>query len=157
MARKSIIDTEARTPSQNAITLLVTFCAAFTTAMIVCMIFGTIFADEESKRGIMYSWSVLGACACAAVLQFVFFTPTVIKKMAYPLRLLLFGVCLYVVLAALAVAMSWFPTGMVGAWVSFTVTYLITLAALTALFAIKHRHEERVLNERLSEYRRNNG
>ena len=46
--------------------------------------------------------------------------------------------------------------GMVGAWASFTVTYLVMLAAATAAFAAKHRREERTLNEKLNEYRRNN-
>ena len=156
MTRKDIIDTEARTPAENARTFLATLCVSFTATMVICMIFGTIFADEASKQGIMYCWSVLGACVCAAALQVVFFTPVVIKRMTYPLRLLLFGACLYVVLAVLAVTMAWFPIGMVGAWASFTVTYLVMLAAATAAFAAKHRREERTLNEKLNEYRRNN-
>ena len=106
MTRKDIIDTEARTPAENARTFLATLCVSFTATMVICMIFGTIFADEASKQGIMYCWSVLGACVCAAALQFVFFTPVVIKRMTYPLRLLLFGACLYVVLAVLAVTMN---------------------------------------------------
>ena len=156
MTRKDIIDTEARTPAENARTFLATLCVSFTATMVICMIFGTIFADEASKQGIMYCWSVLGACVCAAALQFVFFTPTVIKRMAYPLRLFLFGICLYAVLAALAVTMAWFPTDMAGAWASFTVSYLVALAAATAAFAAKHRREERALNEKLGEYRKTN-
>lgn len=157
MARKDIIDTEMRTPAENARAFMLTLCISFTAVMAALLIFGTIFADEGSRKLIVYCWSVLGACACSAVLQFVFFTPTVIKRMAYPLRLLLFGVCLYAVLAALAVTMSWFPTGMAGAWISFTAIYLVILVAITAMFAVKHRREERVLNERLGEYRKSNG
>ena len=156
MTRKDIIDTEARTPAENARTFLATLCVSFTVTMVICMIFGTIFADEASKQGIMYCWSVLGACVCAAALQFVFFTPVVIKRMTYPLRLFLFGVCLYVVLAVLAVTMGWFPADMAGAWASFTISYLVALAVATAAYAAKHRREERTLNEKLNEYRRNN-
>ena len=156
MTRKDIIDTEVRTPAENARAFLVTLCAPFTVLMVVCMALGTVFADEESKRGIMYCWSLLGACVCTAALQLVFFTPTVIKRMAYPLRLFLFGVCLYAVLAVLAVAISWFPADMAGAWASFTVSYLAALAVATAAFAAKHRREERVLNEKLGEYRKTN-
>ena len=108
------------------------------------------------RQGVLYCWSVLGACVCAAILQLVFFTPVIIKRMAYPLRLFLFGVCLYAVLAALAVVMAWFPVDMVGAWVSFTVIYLVMLVAATAMFAVKHKREERALNEKLDEYRKNN-
>ena len=156
MTRKDIIDTEVRTPTENARTFMQTLCVTFTAVMVVCMVFGTVFADEGSRQGIMYCWSVLGACACAAVLQFVFFTPVLIKRMAYPARLFLFGVCLYAVLAALAVTMSWFPVEMVGAWASFTAVYLAMLAAATAIFAVKHKREERILNQKLGEYRRKN-
>ncbi len=105
----------------------------------------------------MYCWSLLGDCACTAALQFVFFTSTVIKRMAYSLRLLLFGVCLYAVLAVLAVTMGWFSADMVGAWASFTISYLVALAVATAAYAAKHRCEERALNEKLNEYRMSNG
>ena len=157
MTRKDIIDTEVRTPAENTRTFLITLCASFTVMMVVCMALGTVFAGEESKQGIMYCWSLLGACVCTAALQFVFFTPVIIKRMAYPLRLLLFGICLYAVLAILAVTMGWFPTDMVGAWASFTISYLVALAVATAAFAAKHRREERILNEKLNEYRRSNG
>lgn len=156
MTRKDIIDTEVRTPAENARSFLTTLCVSFTIMMVVCMALGTIFAGEESKQGIMYCWSLLGACVCTAALQFVFFTPTVIKRMAYPLRLFLFGICLYAVLAVLAVVMRWFPADMAGAWVSFTISYLVALAVATAAYAAKHRREERTLNEKLNEYRRNN-
>ena len=157
MTRKDIIDTEVRTPAENARSFLATLCVSFTIMMVVCMALGTIFAGEESKHGIMYCWSLLGACVCTAALQFAFFTPTVIKRMAYPLRLFLFGICLYAVLAVLAVVMRWFPADMAGAWVSFTISYLVALAVATAAYAAKHRREERTLNEKLNEYRRNNG
>ena len=156
MTRKDIIDTEVRTPAENARAFLVTLCASFTVLMVVCMALGTVFADEESKRGIIYCGSLFGACVCTAARQFVFFTPTVIKRMAYPLRLFLFGACLYVVLAVLAVVLRWFPADMAGAWVSFTISYLVALTVATAAYAAKHKREERALNEKLNEYRRNN-
>ena len=157
MTRKDIIDTEERTPAENVRAFLHTLCIGFTTIMVISMMIVTIFADDGARREIMWCWSLFGSCVCAAALQFVFFTPVLIKRMSYPLRLFAFGVCLYAVLAALAVATSWFPTGMAGAWVSFTVIYLIMLAAATAVFTFERRLEERRLNEGLSEYRKNNG
>ncbi len=153
MARKDIIDTEKKTPAENVKTFLSTLCIGFTTIMIICMVFGSIFADEGSRQGINYCWSILAVCAIAAALQFVFFTPTFIKRMAYPVRVAIFGICLYAILAVVAVAMSWFPVDMVGAWVSFTVTYLAILAAATIFFHFKAKREYRDLNERLAEYR----
>ena len=156
MTRKDIIDTERKTPAENVRTFLLMLCVGFTIVMTICLIFGTIFADESARQDIDYCWSILGACVIAAALQFVFFTPTLIRQLAYPIRLLLFGLCLYAVLATLAVTMSWFPTDMVSAWASFTITYLVMLAGATAFFSFKARREYRNLNEKLAEYHREN-
>ena len=155
MMRKDIIDTETKTPAENAQTFALTLCVGFTVTMIICLIFATVFAGDEAKQGIGYCWSILASCAVAAALQFIFFTPVFIKRMAYPTRLAIFGVCLYAVLAAVAVAMNWFPVDMVGAWVSFTITYLVMLAGATAFFHFKAKREEHLLNEKLDEYLRN--
>ena len=157
MKRKDIIDTERLTPAESARSFLHTLCISFTTVMVVSMAIVTMFATGEARQQIMWCWSLFGSCVCAAALQFVFFTPVVIRRMAYPLRLFLFGICLYAVLAALAVAMSWFPTGEAGPWVTFTVIYLVMLVATTAMFTAERRLEERRLNEGLAEYRKNNG
>jgi len=156
MARTNIIDTEKKTPAENARTFVVTLCIGFTVIMVICMALGSVFADEQAKQGINYCWSLFGACACASLLQFVFFTPVIIKRMSYPLRLLAFGICLYVVLAALAVAMSWFPANMAGAWVSFTISYLCALAIASAFFSVKQNRERKEFDDRLADYRRDN-
>ena len=153
MLRRDIIDTEMKTPAENARTFLSTLCVGFTVVMVVCMVFGSIFADDGARQGINYCWSILAACAIAAALQFVFFTPALIRRMAYPTRLAIFGICLYAILAVAAVAMNWFPVGVAGAWVSFTVTYLVILAAMTAFFHFKMKRDCRALNEKLAEYR----
>lgn len=44
--------------------------------------------------------------------------------MTYPLQLLLFGICLYAVLATLAMTMAWFPADMAGDWVSDDVSFV---------------------------------
>ncbi len=157
MKRNDIIDTERKTPAENARTCIITLCVGFTTIMVVALALGSFFADEQAKQGINYCWSLFGACVGATVLQFVFFTPTIIKRMAYPLRLAAFGVCLYAVLAAVAVAMHWFPVDMAGAWVTFTVSYLFALAVASVFFAIKQKRESQEFDDKLEEYRRNNG
>ena len=111
----SISDIEVRTPAENARAFLVTLCISFTIVMIVYMALESAFVGDGLRWSMAYCWSLLGACACTAELQLVFFTPVVIKRMTYPLRLFLFGICLYAVLAALAVTMAWFPADMAGA------------------------------------------
>lgn len=152
MAPKSIIDTEHRTVGENARSFAVSLCVGFTIVMLACMTMGSVFADETSKRGIDLCWSVFGVCVASAALQLVFFTSTVIRHMAYALRLPLFGLCLYAILATTAVLMSWFPSDNLGAWLSFTITYLLIFAVIATIFGFAHRRQQRELDEKLAAY-----
>ena len=154
MSSRDIIDTEKRTPAENLAELARSICIGFTVAMIALLAWGTCFADGTTKQGIYYCWSILAVCVATSVLQIVFFTPAVISRMAYPVRLALFGVCLYATLCALAAFLGWFPMSNPGAWVTFTVVYLAILAVLTLLFNAKLTRETRKLNEGLAEYRK---
>jgi hypothetical protein len=155
MRKDDFIDTEKRTAGENARAFIVTLCIGFTIIMVTCMTLGTIFLDEQNRQGLQYAWSILGGCLAAAVLQFLFFTPTVIKHMTYPLRLTAFGICLYAVLAIIGVIMRWFPSESIGAWMGFTLIYLAVFAATAAVYACMWRHQSRELNQGLARYRKN--
>ena len=154
MIDRDIIDTDKKTPVENLGQLVKSNCIGFTVAMIAFLALGTCFADDTAKQGIYYCWSILAACVAASALQLVFFTPAVIRRMAYPARLALFGACLYAVLCALAFIFAWVPASSPGAWVTFTVVYLAILAVLTLVFNAKLSRETRELNDRLAEYRK---
>ncbi len=152
MINRDVIDTDKKTPVENLGYLVKSICIGFTVAMIAFLALGTCFADDAAKQGIYYCWSILAACVAASALQLVFFTPAVIRRMAYPARLALFGACLYAVLCALAFIFAWVPASNPGAWVTFTVVYLAILAVLTLVFNAKLSRETRELNDRLAEY-----
>lgn len=154
MINRDVIDTDKKTPVENLGQLVKSICIGFTVAMTAFLALGTCFADDAAKQGIYYCWSILAACVAASALQLVFFTPAVIRRMAYPARLALFGACLYATLCALAVFLGWFPVSDPGAWVTFTVVYLATLAVLTLVFNAKLSRETRELNDRLAQYRK---
>ena len=154
MINRDIIDTDKKTPAENLGQLARSICIGFTVAMTAFLALGTCFADDAAKQGIYYCWSILAACAAAPALQLVFFTPAVIRRMPYPARLALFGVCLYAALCALAVFLGWFPVSDPGAWVTFTVVYLAILAVLALVFNAKLSRETRELNDGLAEYRK---
>ena len=150
---KTIIDTERRGAGKALRMLCVNFCIGFTIFILMSMIFGMIFADEQAKQGILYCWTIAGAMLAAVIMQLIFFTPFVIRRMSYVVRTVLFGLCFYVVLAALAVAFNWFPADMPAAWISFTVIYLVILALSTVVFTAFYRREMKQLNEKLVEYK----
>lgn len=154
MINRDIIDTDKKAPVENLGYLVKSICIGFTVAMTAFLALGTCFADDAAKQGIFYCWSILAACVAASALQLVFFTPAVIRRMAYPARLALFGACLYAVLCALAFIFAWVPASSPGAWVTFTVVYLAILAVPTLVFNAKLSRETRELNDRLAEYRK---
>lgn len=154
MINRDIIDTEKKTPAENLGELAKSTCIGFTVAMIALLAWGTCFADSAAKQGIYYCWSILAVCFVTAALQLVFFTPAVIRRMAYAARLALFGVCLYAFLCVLAVLLNWFPAADPGAWAIFTVVYLAILAVLTLVFNAKLSRETRELNDKLAEFRK---
>lgn len=154
MINRDVIDTDKKTPVENLGYLVKSICIGFTVAMIAFLALGTCFADDAAKQGIYYCWSILAACVAASALQLVFFTPAVIRRMAYPARLALFGACLYAVLCALAFIFAWVPASNPGAWVTFTVVYLAILAVLTLVFNAKLSRETRELNDKIAEYRK---
>lgn len=148
-----IIDTERKGAGEVIRMLCINFCIAFTIFMVMSMAFGMIFADEQAKTGIMYCWTIAGAMLAAVVLQLVFFTPLLIKRLGYGARVALFGICFFAVLAPLAVVFNWFPADMPVAWVSFTIIYLVILALLSVLFTALYRKQTKRLNEMLAKYK----
>lgn len=154
MIDKNVIDTDGKTLAENLTGLLSNICIGFTISMAVVLAVGSCFADGATRQLIRYCWVLLAVCAAGPVLQFVFFTPTLIRQMTYTRRLTLFGICLYALLGALAVALGWFPAANPGAWATYTVCYLAILAALALMFNVRLRRETRELNEGLAEYRK---
>lgn len=150
MERRDIKASESIAMSKRLKGLCLNTCVGFTLFMVMCMIFGSIFADEDAKRGIFYCWSILGACAVAAVMQFVFFTDALIRHLSYPVRLILFGICLYAILAGMAFAFAWFPMENPGAWISFSVIYLLIFAAISLCFHLCEKRQTKLMNERLA-------
>lgn len=128
-------------------------CAIFTIAMALWSAVGLAFAGPE--YGLVVTLSLLGACLLLAALQSLWFTDRWIRSLAYPGRLLGFGLCAFAALAACALAGRWFPEDNPGAWLSFTLVYLAVLGIVTACYAIRYRRDSQDLAEALSRYRQN--
>ncbi len=157
MIKRDIIDTEKRTLAENLTELTNNVCIGFTVAMTAVLALGTCFADGATKQGIYYCWGILAVCIATPLLQLVFFTPTMIKRMTYPMRLALFSACLYALLCILAILLGWFPTNNPAAWTTFTVVFFAILALLTLVFTAKLNRDTREMNEKLAEYRKSMG
>lgn len=148
-----IIDTERKTPGEIMKMLCINFSIGFTLFMLFAMFFGMIYADEEAKADIMYCWTIAGAMLLAVVLQLVFFTPLLIRRLNYGARIALFGVCFYAVLTPLAIVFGWFPAELPGAWLIWSLTYVAILALCSLLFTGIYRRETKLLNKQLERYK----
>lgn len=124
-------------------------CVIFTVACAVALAVGT----AAGAAGVAYGWSLLAASAAGAVLQAVFFTDVLIRGVPYPVRVLLFGVGFYGLLAWVAAACRWFPVDRPGAWVMFTAFYLGGLVAGCVAQTVRERAEERRLAEHLDRWK----
>lgn len=150
---KRIIDTERASVGVALKQLGFNFCIAFTIFTLMSMVAGMVFGDQAAREHLVYAWTMVGALLLAAVLQMVFFTPVVIKRIGYGARMAGFGVCLFAVLAVCGAVFDWFPADNVGAWISFAITYLVILALMSALFTAIYRRKSKQLDESLAKFK----
>ena len=148
-----IIDPERASIGKVLKDLAVNFCIMFTLFTLFSCVFGLVFADEVAKPGIIMCLSIGAAMLVCAALQAVFFTPVLIRRMGYGPRLVLFGICLYALLAVYGAVFDWFPADNVWAWVGFTITYLVILALMTVLFTAINRRDIKALNDGLARFK----
>lgn len=72
--------------------------------------------------------------AGATLLQYIFFSGRVIKKMRYSLRLLLFMAPMLAVVTLCALCFHWVPAGNLSAWLLFFAAFLVCFALICAGF-----------------------
>ena len=109
------------------------------------------------NQGITICFSLIIASLLGGLLQQFWFSYLLLMKPSYPVRIAGFGLSYFVVLAFCASMGAWFPTKNLGAWISFTVTYLLILAIITAGSAFAFRHQGASYSERLAAYRKQQG
>lgn len=130
---------------------LVHACVYFTIAMALWLIVGFVFAGPV--EGIVVSASILAACVLMALLQSLWFTDRVMKRPGYPVRILGFGVCGIVALAACAWLGGWMPRDVPGAWITFAVIYLLLLVLFTVVFSFVYRNEVAKYSDALKRFK----
>lgn len=152
-----IVNPEEVSVSKALKGMALNFCIGFTLFTLFSCLFGLVFAEQSAKPGIIMCLSIGAAMLIAAALQTVFFTPVLIKRMGYGVRLTLFGLGLYALLAICGLIFNWFPGDNAGAWISFTVSYLVILFLMTALFTAINRRNIKALDEGLERFKAKNG
>lgn len=126
-------------------------------AMVFCgltlayTVIGWLFFEVEAVSvGLVMQF--LGIAALASILQYIFLSENVIKKMRYSIRLLLYFIPLYLLVSGFAVGFQWFPIN-VGTWALFSVIFIAIFLILTAVFAIYYRIVGQRYQERLDAFK----
>lgn len=127
-------------------------CLTFTAAVCILMTVCWIWGWEESVN-ITMLFQLLVASVCMTFLQWVCFSAPILGKTRYTVRLLLFTVTTFPVLAVLAWLGDWFPRDQLGAWVLFAMIFLAMLGVFTVSYEIYYRITGRRFDQRLEEYR----
>ena len=127
----------------------------YTAAMCIYLFFLWAFQQEGASLSALFSLLLVGVMS--GLVQVVAFSGLLIKKLAYGWRMVLFFVVFGAILTVFAVGFGWFPTGSVGAWVSFAVIFVLIFVAIAGGIEIYYRASGRKLDDRLDWYRRCKG
>lgn len=130
---------------------LVRACVVFTAAMVLWCAAGLIFAGPV--EGIVITLSLLAAALLLTLLQVIWFTKAVIGRLSYPGRIAGFGLTGLPALVLCAALGGWFPLDNIGAWASFVIIYLVTLAAITTGYTLYYRRTASSFDAALARYR----
>lgn len=123
------------------------WCLSFTGALCVYMFIDWLMGGEYIRYTLIVQ--LLAMCGIITLLQYVFFSGQVLKRLSYWLRLLIFCGLVFGVCEAFAWAFHWFPMGDLGAWISFIVIFFAAFAVLCLGFEIYFRALGRKYDEAL--------
>ena len=123
---------------------------------IFCLIFGedaqavsTIFSLGSNGVAVSTSLQFLLAVALIIILQFIFMTDTLIKKMPLTLRIISMFMGVLAIIIGFIFAFEWFPVTEIKAWVMFGVCFIISCAVSTFISLISEKQENKKLEEAL--------
>lgn len=107
-------------------------CLCFTASILIFITISWLVGEETVKIANLFQIFLLAAGV--TLLQFVFFSGRVVKKMRYSVRLVLFLLPMMALITVCAVSFGWVPMETPGAWVMFFVSFLVCFVLICAGF-----------------------
>ena len=120
-------------------------------AIILCTII--MFFSGETAVPISVLTSIFIVSALGTFLQFLAFTDRVIKKMRYSIRMTVFAIPFFAVLAANAYIFHWFPAYALN-WILFAAIFVVIFAVMFAGFEIYYHIIGKKYDGLLGQYRK---
>lgn len=141
--------------SEFAKRIAISTCVMFTLFMTLGTVTAIAFAGLQ--YGLVMTLSLLLAAALFALLRALWFTDKVIRQLAYPARILGFGLTGFVALVLCAWLGAWFPMDNLGAWTTFAIIFLITLGAFCLGYQIHFKRTVGSFDAALRDYHQRMG
>ncbi|MDL2300421.1 hypothetical protein LJC01_02110 [Clostridiaceae bacterium OttesenSCG-928-D20] len=123
----------------------------FTGSLILCTIIFYVMGKEALPIELIVS--ILIVSTVGTFIQFLAFSDYIIKKMRYTLRIIVFAVPFFALLAANAYFFYWFPMDSIN-WLVFIGVYLIVLVGMSLGFEIYYRVSGKRYEGLLGQYRK---
>lgn len=126
-------------------------CMMFAGSIIIYMIIAGAYGKFQIESGIVVSLLLMSAVGTG--IQILAFTELVIKKMRYSLRIIVFTVPFFAMLAGCAGVFKWFPTEQYTSWVIFIAIFLFILIVMLIMFEIYFRAAGKKYDGLLGQYK----
>lgn len=127
-------------------------CYMFTGTVILYMIIAAAMGQEEASLITLLGLLIISSVG--TLIQYLCFTQSVIKKMRYSGRLLLFLLLFLPVLTACALLLNWFPPQYALGWLVFIGIFLLVFAGMTIGFEVYYRITGKKYDGLLGQYKR---
>ena len=123
----------------------------FAGSVILCVVIFVARGENSVPISVLVSLAVISSIG--TLLQFIAFTGHIIKKMRYTIRMVVFLIPFFSLLAANAWVFRWFPLD-AGHWLTFCIVFLVVFAGMTAGFEIYFHAMGKKYDGLLGEYRK---
>jgi hypothetical protein len=123
----------------------------FTGSVILCGVVMFLFGADSIPLSTIVSLLIVSAVG--SFMQFLAFSDRIIKKMRYTVRMIVFIVPFFALIAASAYFFRWFPLD-TGYWLTFCVIFLVVFIGMTVGFEIYFRVMGRKYDGLLGQYRK---
>ena len=123
----------------------------FTGSVILYAVIASILGQTSLQLSVIFS--ILLISALGTFIQFLAFTDRIIKNLRYTIRMIIFVIPFFAVLAANAYFFNWFPAEP-GMWITFTAIFLTVFVIMTIGFEIYYRVMGKKYDGLLGQYRK---
>ena len=113
----------------------------------------TIFSFGNEALGVKTAMQFLLAVVILVLIETLFTTDILIKKMKISMRICLVFVSIFAVISLFVAVFGWFPTDLALPWIMFIICFAISSAVSTIITAFSEKQENKKLDEALKRFK----